>query len=266
MFVSPVLAQMPERGDAWTDVAALSRRVHQIRGSILIDALNDRGSPSDENAWIREARQSVFATCGCSDALDDPISGWRQRDSRLMHGRALDISLGQLGPGQGATVARRVARVDAEAMRSGRKRWWCGRAKVSLDLPECRPNESGASGCRRLSGLAGAPQAGAAAEHWPADWYPAIPRSASHWRRQRPIHTRRGRMCFFFFGFFFFDGLAATWHPIVRMFSSEVWRSGRVCLASVCLAWCCRLLRECMNTNPAAANHPILDARPWFSA
>ena len=101
LFVSPVLAQMPERGDAWTDVAALSRRVHQIRGSILSDELIDRGSPSDENAWIREARQSVFATCGCSGALDDPMSGWRQRDSRLMHGRPLDISLGRLDPEQG---------------------------------------------------------------------------------------------------------------------------------------------------------------------
>ena len=94
-----------------------------------------------------------------------------------------------------------------EAMRSGRKRW-SGRANVSLDLLECRPNESGASGCRRLSGLAGAPQVGAAAERWAADWSPAIPRSASHCRRQRPIHTQKTD---FFFWFLFFFSMG--WRP-----------------------------------------------------
>ena len=116
-------------------------------------------------------------------------------------------------------------------MRSGRKRW-SGRANVSLDLLECRPNESGASGCRRLSGLAGAPQVGAAAERWAADWSPAIPRSASHCRRQRPIHTQKTDL---FFGFFFPRRVGDHMAPHcshVRVRGSGFWKG----LSSVCLA------------------------------
>ncbi len=171
-----------------------SRRVHQIRGSMLSDALIDRGAPSDENAWIREARsarQSVFATCGCSDALDDAMSGWRQRtraSCTVTDGSW--ISRWSAGPGARSNSCRNGGRRGDE---EGTKVvvW---RATVNwLVLPwsDAGPMRTVSAGVVVFQGWRGAPQVGAAAERWPPDWHPAIPRSASHCRRRRPIQTQK---------------------------------------------------------------------------
>ena len=151
------------------------------------------------------SRRSRRAAVPIPWMIQCPAGGRGTRAS--LHGRPLDISLVKLDPEQGLKEQQLHEGWTKEAMRSGRKRW-SGSANVSLDLLECRPNESGASGCRRLSGLAGAPQVGAAAERWAADWNPATPRSASHCRRQRPIHTQKTD---FFFWFLFFFSMG--WRP-----------------------------------------------------